>query len=436
MSRSTAECTVRLSPPGLFALSVFSALIVPAPQDVETPLHFIQATGAPHTEVFDEAQGTAVLRAELSGAFEPEEVEVHWQHEMLHQWESFSFVTRSGNGPMSHLLSVGTWKTWMLRADLSDFSDVEAPWDSFLNVYNHGHPGFSQAEIQPGATSDLGLFSLAVTRATLSFDVAEPDGAPTIHLQNPRVELKRWDYSPERVPTREFCIHARGTDDSRPVSGLTVMAPPGEYTVRASAEIDGEQVGFPGGSIHFGQPVVASPGDTMVVLSPPDDEDPEVTLELRGGSVIGRGGHTSVVTTALGPALPVRFSSACSAPRCAPRFLDIQSSAQVNATSIKVCTGGAAKPGGALALLRYEPNASQCAPGMRPNSAARGCWKDITERRSWSAREALALEPRARRACGVIDLSSSSSDGPTAQGSPVAVGLLTVVEKVPMSDAR
>ncbi len=383
ISATETECLLSLSPPALYVMQVLSHLSSPAQQSVNTPLHHVVVNGGTHTEVFNEAHGLVLLRAELDGMIEPS-VQVHWVGQMTRSSEGniYSHSHHLISGSFLHVLPYGPWRTWIINPNLSDFSNPDLPLSSSLLFYNYNDPAFLPAEVTSSVPMDLGLFSRTLGRARVFFDVVESPGAPESQLRNPQVQISQWVHGASGAAVRRTYLTASGSNAPRSVSGLRAMAPPGEYTLLARAEVNGALQTFASSTIRFGQVIrtAAEHSGQSLLLTP---DTPELPLTLRFPSISGAG-NSAVVSMPLGPEPPSGLSLACEASgagACPPLYYDLSTTAQYTG-SVELCLQRRLRGPNALAeslrLLRYDPAETACDPALDSDPTTPGCWADVT----------------------------------------------------------
>jgi hypothetical protein len=130
-------------------------------------------------------------------------------------------------------------------------------------------------------------------------------------------------------------LYGYGSSISQPLSGLTLVAEPGQYTLQASAYVNGTYTQFPSTTIWFGEPVATPAGSSVPVTLTPA-QNPDLRIDLQFPSVTGAG-ITTVVETPLGPAPPQGVAALCpqnsDGVACPPVYYDIQTTAQFSGTA-------------------------------------------------------------------------------------------------------
>jgi hypothetical protein len=387
------ECVVSLSPPATYKMYVTSRLGAPTHQNVTTPSHVFTVSGGEHIERFDESWGSAVIVLDAVGMFDPGEITLGSSMYLTADLTAES-STSAADGYLTHLLPVGAWRHQRITASLYNASNPSLPLNELIEIYDETFP---LGTVTEGQITDLGTVPLTLSRSNVFFDVKEPDGSPEMNLRSPQVSIGKTDYGSKRTD-----IAAHGSSLSAPVSALTVVAPPGEYWLSASAEVNGSRVTFADSIIKFGTILETSPAQAglPIVLTP---DDPELRVDLTFPS-INQQGYTTVVQTPLGPEPPEKFKLSCDITEigCRQLYYDITTTAEYDGGTsadplITVCVQRTFHEAdnalaSELALFHFDSTLTVCEPGMDPDLSTPGCWVDITKRQQAAPHDRIVVD--------------------------------------------
>jgi hypothetical protein len=285
---------------------------------------------------------------------------------------AYASVTPRSASSFDHTLPAGTWQPYYIGLGVTDLANPLVPVNA--QIYRTLYNDASARPVAIGAGADVSLPTAAFTlvKGNLYFDVVEVPGAAAIGVVSPSVSAYKYDYNPDSSVRQVTQVYAYGSSVSQPVSGLTMVAEPGEYTLDASAYVNGTLTRFSGATMTFGEPVDTPAGkDVGVTLTPVQNPDLRITLEFP--EVAGAGGISTVVETPLGPEPPQGLKTWCATPEdgitCPPVYYDISTTAAPAAgTAITVCVrrlvfGGTGLTNGATQFLHlYHYNETKPGP--------------------------------------------------------------------------
>jgi len=257
------------------------------------------------------------------------------------QYEYRSTVQQIVDGAFIHTVPAGVWQPYYSYISINRQSTTALPINTQMYKYYYSGSEGSPVTLAGGADVALGERTLTLVRSNLYFDVKEPAGAAAINISSPWIVASRNELDSAGALKSQYVIYANGSSTAQPLSGLTMVAEPGEYTLDARAYVDGTLTRFNGASIKFGQPIDTAAGDDVrVTLTPPQDPELRVGLTF---SQVATPGISTVVETALGPAPPEGLRSWCPdnelGVTCDPMYYDIETTATADfqAHPVTVC---------------------------------------------------------------------------------------------------
>jgi hypothetical protein len=310
---------------------------------------------------------------------------------------AYSYLTSNSIGssnhsqwPVSsfeHLVPVGDWRSYLTYLRTYDQSNPALPNDNTIYRYHYNDSDLPTVNVTAAATANLGTESVTLVKSNVYFDVLEPEGAPQKNITYPQIYAYKTEYNPDSSLRRQSAVYSYGSSTPKSLSGLTMVAEPGVYTLDARATVDGTNTQFRGTTITFGEPQPTPSGAGVeTVLTPTTNTSLQVSLDF---DYVNSGGVSTVVETPLGPAPPEGFQVACgTSGACDPIYYDISSTSQWTGET-KVCIrrqfpGVSARAGALFQLLHYNellqtweellpPNGEPTAFNCNNNPAHCGC---------------------------------------------------------------
>ncbi|HWU86178.1 MAG TPA: hypothetical protein VN253_02840, partial [Kofleriaceae bacterium] len=302
-----------------------------------------------------------------------------------YQWPVTSF---------DHTVPVGSWRSYYTQLQTYDQSNPNLPNYNTIYRYHYNDPELPATNVTTSGITNLGTESVTLVKSNVYFDVAELEGQPEINISSPQIYAYKLDYNANSSLRRQSVVYSYGSGTPRPLSGLTMVAEPGVYTLDARAYVNGTLTRFNGTTITFGEPrstPASDPSDpnyprVETVLTPVQNPSLKVTL---GFDQVVDAGISTVVETPLGPAPPEGFAIACGPGQtCDPIYYDISTTAHWTGQT-KVCvrrqfTGVSDETGALFQLMHYNellqnweqleaPNGSVSSFNCNDDPAACGC---------------------------------------------------------------
>lgn len=183
---------------------------------------------------------------------------------------------------------------WQGRTTLN-FSDTYAgvPSYSYLYLYN----GVS-VDAVAGTTVQAPTQDVSVSQGTITFDVIEAEGEPTIGVTNPYVTASYYDSTTgTSISTQTYSYVQNAATPT-----VRVVGPAGTYTFTAYATVNNAQTTFAQSTITLGA-AVGTPTGTDVVVVPEDANGDPTPITVTFGEVT-EGGETTASLTDIGPGAP------------------------------------------------------------------------------------------------------------------------------------
>jgi hypothetical protein len=245
---------------------------------------------------------------------------------------------RSGAG-FIHTAPAGTWQPSYTYVSLNNQSNPALPLSSAIYKYTYNAAEAAPVTLPAGGDVSLAGAAFTLVRSNVYFDVKEVGGGPEVNVSSPSIQAFKQTLNPDGSLNNYSQVYAYGSGTPRPLSGLTMVAEPGVYTLDAHAYVNGSYTRFNGSSITFGEPITTPAGTNVGVTLTPA-QNTALKIDLKFAEVASQG-LTTVVETPLGPAPPEGLRTVCEKNAdditCDPVYYDISTTVPMAGKDVVVC---------------------------------------------------------------------------------------------------
>ncbi|WP_375754457.1 endo-1,C4-beta-glucanase [Corallococcus exercitus] len=301
------------------------------------------AAGATSTLDFIETQGAGQVPLTVSGFYSNADIS-SFQLGVMRKDPSpgltnYGYDYRLQNGRFEPLLSPGTWQRSNLYLSLYNASNPAVPLNASVQRTYYADSSVPVVAVAPGATVSLGAENVTLVKTTAYFDVQEssPEAAE-IPLSSPYARLSRFAFNSDNSYKSYHYAYGAGSNESRALSALTLVAEPGTYSMQAFATVNGSVTQFSNQNITFAAPA-QTPEGVDVTVTPVETEELKVNVTF---PLVTDPGVTTVVETPLAPEPPKGIQLFCAdgasaeGIECSPLYYDIETTAEFESATVCV----------------------------------------------------------------------------------------------------
>jgi hypothetical protein len=241
-------CAVVVPRLGNYWFHLRSSLVVPANQSTTSAGYFVDISGDPpgsdRSFYIDDEYGTGSVAVQILGL--PQAAFSSVKTRLVRNNDSHAFSSRlhSQVGVIDHLLPAGTWRVGEVSAQLSYGAGSGGNVQETMNIEIYNDPQLPFVSVSAFGVTPLGQLHLPLVQATLTFHVFDWFGASP-GPACPTVRLHRIEHNGALL-ARTYEILAQSYCPANQPSSVSVAAPPGEYTMYATATVNGTEMSVTG----------------------------------------------------------------------------------------------------------------------------------------------------------------------------------------------
>lgn len=301
------------------------------------------------THDFTDTYGVGRVSLDVSGHYDISSLRSATSYIFTPDYQASGYTSQSPITGLELTVPVGEWMSYYTSVSTYDQSNPLLPNNNNITKYHFNDPAFPVTDIQATGIAELGTESMTLIKGNVYFDVVEPAGSPEVPIVNPSINAYK------QTTGGQINLNSYGSSIAQTLSGFTMVAEPGVYTIDAYAYVNGTRTRFNGTTITFSDPENTGIGSSVVTQITPA---PDLRVSLTFDQVTAPGIST-VVVTPLGPAVPEGYRIACGdGQTCDPRYYDISTTALWSGETT-VCirqqfTGVSAVQGATFQLHHYD----------------------------------------------------------------------------------